>query len=88
MFRGESEEGYLTGWSVGGTVDSESALRSAGTLLLRVRAPPLAPWPDGRPETLRSAYCGQAMYIHASNLNGYLTTGWSFMWNEDWRCCL
>ncbi|GFN99660.1 spherulin-1b [Plakobranchus ocellatus] len=32
---------------VGGTVDSESALRSAGNLLSRVRAPPLVPWLDG-----------------------------------------
>ncbi|GFO43647.1 hypothetical protein PoB_007015200 [Plakobranchus ocellatus] len=37
---------------VGGTVASESALRSAGTLLSRVRAPPPAPWPDGGPESL------------------------------------
>ncbi|GFO04905.1 hypothetical protein PoB_003141000 [Plakobranchus ocellatus] len=28
------------------TVASESALRSAGTLLSRVQAPPPAPWPD------------------------------------------
>ncbi|GFN89730.1 contactin [Plakobranchus ocellatus] len=34
---------------VGGTVDSESAPKSAGTLLLRVRAPSPAPWPDGGP---------------------------------------
>ncbi|GFN97223.1 hypothetical protein PoB_002372900 [Plakobranchus ocellatus] len=39
---------------VGGTVADESALRSAGTLLSRVRAPPPAPWPDGGPESLRS----------------------------------
>ncbi|GFO16771.1 hypothetical protein PoB_004327600 [Plakobranchus ocellatus] len=39
---------------VGGTVASESALRSAGTFLSRVRAPPPAPWPDGGPESLRS----------------------------------
>ncbi|GFO18098.1 hypothetical protein PoB_004460300 [Plakobranchus ocellatus] len=36
----------LLPWGVGGTVDSESALRSAGTLLSRVRAPPPAPWPN------------------------------------------
>ncbi|GFN75961.1 hypothetical protein PoB_000246700 [Plakobranchus ocellatus] len=36
---------------VGGTVASESAVRSAGTLLSQVRAPPLVPWPDGGPET-------------------------------------
>ncbi|GFO48908.1 hypothetical protein PoB_007541300 [Plakobranchus ocellatus] len=39
---------------VGGTVAGESAL----TLLSRVRAPPLAPWPDGGPESLRSPCCG------------------------------
>ncbi|GFN80391.1 hypothetical protein PoB_000689700 [Plakobranchus ocellatus] len=40
--------------SVGGTVACESALRSAGTLLPRVRAPPSAPRPDGGPKSLRS----------------------------------
>ncbi|GFO47741.1 hypothetical protein PoB_007424600 [Plakobranchus ocellatus] len=49
-------------WGVGGTVASESALRSAGTLLSRVRAPPPAPWPDGGPESLRSPCCGLAIY--------------------------
>ncbi|GFN97836.1 hypothetical protein PoB_002434200 [Plakobranchus ocellatus] len=39
---------------IGGTVASESALRSAGTLLSWVRASPPAPWPDGGPESLRS----------------------------------
>ncbi|GFN87572.1 hypothetical protein PoB_001407800 [Plakobranchus ocellatus] len=39
---------------VGSTVASESALRSAWTLLSRVRALPPAPWPDGRPTSLRS----------------------------------
>ncbi|GFN84398.1 hypothetical protein PoB_001090400 [Plakobranchus ocellatus] len=33
----------------GGTVDSDSALRSVGTLLSRVRAPPSASWPEGGP---------------------------------------
>ncbi|GFO36313.1 hypothetical protein PoB_006281800, partial [Plakobranchus ocellatus] len=47
---------------VGGTVVSESALRSAGTLLSRVRVPPPAPWPDGGPESLRSPCCGLAIY--------------------------
>ncbi|GFO46101.1 hypothetical protein PoB_007260600 [Plakobranchus ocellatus] len=41
---------------------SESALRSTGALLSRVRAPPLAPWPDGGSEILRSSCCGQAIY--------------------------
>ncbi|GFO05274.1 hypothetical protein PoB_003177900 [Plakobranchus ocellatus] len=47
---------------VGGTVASQSALRSAGTLLSRVRAP-LAPppWPDGEPESLRSPCCELAI---------------------------
>ncbi|GFN79341.1 hypothetical protein PoB_000584700 [Plakobranchus ocellatus] len=47
---------------VGSTVACESALRSAGTLLSRVRAPLPAPWPDGGPESLRSRCCGLAMY--------------------------
>ncbi|GFN77525.1 Zinc finger protein 233 [Plakobranchus ocellatus] len=41
-------------WGVGGTVASESALRSAGTLLLGVRAPPPASWPDRGCKSLRS----------------------------------
>ncbi|GFO13872.1 hypothetical protein PoB_004037700 [Plakobranchus ocellatus] len=41
----------------GGSVASVSALRCAGTLLSRVRAPPPAPWPDGGPESLRSPCC-------------------------------
>ncbi|GFN82104.1 hypothetical protein PoB_000861000 [Plakobranchus ocellatus] len=47
---------------VGSTVACESALRSAGTLLSRVRAPLPAPWPDGGPENLRSPCCGLAIY--------------------------
>ncbi|GFO03174.1 hypothetical protein PoB_002967900 [Plakobranchus ocellatus] len=49
-------------WGVGGSVVSESALRSAGTLLSPVRAPPLAPCPDGGPKSLRSPCCGLAIY--------------------------
>ncbi|GFO15694.1 hypothetical protein PoB_004219900 [Plakobranchus ocellatus] len=52
---------------VGGTVASEFALRSAGTLLSRVRAPPPAPWPDGGPESLRSPCCRLAMYKNKTN---------------------
>ncbi|GFN95072.1 hypothetical protein PoB_002157800 [Plakobranchus ocellatus] len=48
--------------AVGGTVDSESSLRSAGTLLSRVRALPPAPWPDGRRESLRSPCFRLAIY--------------------------
>ncbi|GFN91259.1 hypothetical protein PoB_001776500 [Plakobranchus ocellatus] len=44
------------------TMACESALRSAGTLLSRVRAPLPAPWPDGGPESLRSPCCGLAIY--------------------------
>ncbi|GFO04303.1 Ccr4-not transcription complex subunit 6-like protein [Plakobranchus ocellatus] len=47
---------------VGRTVASESALKSAGTLLSRVRAPPPVPWPDRGPKSLRSSYCGLAVY--------------------------
>ncbi|GFO37817.1 hypothetical protein PoB_006432200 [Plakobranchus ocellatus] len=46
--------------SVGSTMASESHLRSAGTLLSRVRALPPAPWPDGGPESLRTP-CGLAI---------------------------
>ncbi|GFO38112.1 hypothetical protein PoB_006461700 [Plakobranchus ocellatus] len=52
----------LPNGGVGGTVASESALRSAGTILSRVRTPPPAPWPDGGPESLRSPCCGLAIY--------------------------
>ncbi|GFN91732.1 hypothetical protein PoB_001823800 [Plakobranchus ocellatus] len=48
-------------WGVGGTVVSKFALRSALTLLSRVRTPPPAPWPDGGPESLRSPCCGLAI---------------------------
>ncbi|GFO01598.1 hypothetical protein PoB_002810300, partial [Plakobranchus ocellatus] len=41
--------GLSTHRGVGGTVACESALRSAGTLLSRVRAPPSAPRPDREP---------------------------------------
>ncbi|GFN92908.1 hypothetical protein PoB_001941400 [Plakobranchus ocellatus] len=54
---GPSKEG-----GVGGTVVSESALRSAGTLLLRVQGPLPAPWPDGGPKSLRSPCFGLAIY--------------------------
>ncbi|GFO24097.1 hypothetical protein PoB_005060200 [Plakobranchus ocellatus] len=52
---------------VGGMVDSESALRSARILLSRVRAPTLAPWPDGGPESLRSPCCGLAVFKKINN---------------------
>ncbi|GFO05720.1 low-density lipoprotein receptor [Plakobranchus ocellatus] len=46
-------------WDADGTVANE---RYAGLLLLQVRAPPLAPLRDRGPKTLRSLYCGQAIY--------------------------
>ncbi|GFN86252.1 hypothetical protein PoB_001275800 [Plakobranchus ocellatus] len=54
---------------VGGIVDSESALRSAGTLLSRVRAPLSAPWPDGGSESLRSPCCGLAIFKKKASLS-------------------
>ncbi|GFN77709.1 hypothetical protein PoB_000421500 [Plakobranchus ocellatus] len=54
---------------VGSTVACESALRSAGTLLSRVRAPLPAPWPDGGPESLRSPCCGLAIYKNSNPPN-------------------
>ncbi|GFO07444.1 hypothetical protein PoB_003394900 [Plakobranchus ocellatus] len=53
---------------VGGTVDSESALRSEGTLLSRVRAPPSTPWPDVGPEGLSSPFCKLAIYTKPNPL--------------------
>ncbi|GFO16689.1 hypothetical protein PoB_004319400 [Plakobranchus ocellatus] len=52
---------------VGSSVACESALRSAGTPLSRVRAPLLVPWPDGGPESLRSPCCGLAIYKKLKN---------------------
>ncbi|GFN98829.1 hypothetical protein PoB_002533500 [Plakobranchus ocellatus] len=60
----------------------ESALRSAGTLVSRVRAPLPAPWPDGGPECLRSPCCGLAIYKKLKNstqvTSGFqnMTLGW------------
>ncbi|GFO12104.1 hypothetical protein PoB_003860900 [Plakobranchus ocellatus] len=47
---------------VSGIVDIESALRSAKTLLSRIRALPPVPWPDGGPESLRSPCCELAIF--------------------------
>ncbi|GFN90646.1 hypothetical protein PoB_001715200 [Plakobranchus ocellatus] len=47
-------------WGVGGTIDSESALRTAVALLSQVDAPPPAPWLVGGPKSLRSPFCGLA----------------------------
>ncbi|GFO14253.1 replication factor c subunit 2 [Plakobranchus ocellatus] len=66
---------------VGGTVDSESALRSPGTYLLLIRASPPVPWPDGGPESLRSPCCGLAIYKNQTkpSLNGFLPSQFSFL---------
>ncbi|GFO28316.1 sorting nexin-14, partial [Plakobranchus ocellatus] len=48
--------------SVGDTVACESALRFAGTLPSRVRAPPSAPQPDRGPKSLISPCCGLDIY--------------------------
>ncbi|GFO21767.1 hypothetical protein PoB_004827200 [Plakobranchus ocellatus] len=44
------------------TVDSETVLRSAKALVLRVSAPPQAPCSDGGPDMPRSPMIGQAKY--------------------------
>ncbi|GFO43522.1 hypothetical protein PoB_007002700 [Plakobranchus ocellatus] len=44
-------------------MDSKTALRSAGTLLSRVRAPASTPWPDGRHENLRSRCLESAVHM-------------------------
>ncbi|GFO22083.1 hypothetical protein PoB_004858800 [Plakobranchus ocellatus] len=43
-------------WGVSGTVANESALRSVGSILSQVRAPPPAPRPEGGTESLRSPF--------------------------------
>ncbi|GFO05604.1 fatty acid synthase [Plakobranchus ocellatus] len=43
---------------VGGAVVNECALKSAGTLLSWIRAPPPTSWPDGWSKSLRSPCCG------------------------------
>ncbi|GFO46440.1 reverse transcriptase [Plakobranchus ocellatus] len=68
---------------------SESALRSAGTLLSQVRALPLVPWPGGRPESLRSPHCGLVIYknqpIPISFSRVLLQDSVSRMFTESWR---
>ncbi|GFO02153.1 hypothetical protein PoB_002865800 [Plakobranchus ocellatus] len=44
---------------VGGTVDSEPALKPAGTLSSQIRALIPPHWPDGGPESLGPLCCGQ-----------------------------
>ncbi|GFO17535.1 hypothetical protein PoB_004404000 [Plakobranchus ocellatus] len=69
----------LEGRNRGGTVDSESALRSAETILSRVRTPPPVLWHDGKPESLIPFCCGQAIYqIYPSILDGRcpMDLGW------------
>ncbi|GFN95536.1 hypothetical protein PoB_002204200, partial [Plakobranchus ocellatus] len=51
-----------TSGGVNGKVACESALRSAGTILSRVRASPPAPRPDGGPQSLRSVCCRLAIH--------------------------
>ncbi|GFO37739.1 hypothetical protein PoB_006424400 [Plakobranchus ocellatus] len=48
----------INNWSIGDTVDSRTARRSAGSFLLhlQIRAPLPAPWPEGGPESLRPTY--------------------------------
>ncbi|GFO13883.1 hypothetical protein PoB_004038800 [Plakobranchus ocellatus] len=59
------------GRGAGGTVDSESAVRSAETLLSRVRTPPPGPWLVGGPESLRSTCCGLAIYNNQPFVVGF-----------------
>ncbi|GFN78068.1 hypothetical protein PoB_000457400 [Plakobranchus ocellatus] len=53
--------------SVGGTVDNEPALRSAGLLVWRVRAKLQAPWPAGGHESLESPCFFYWFYIEPSH---------------------
>ncbi|GFO03513.1 hypothetical protein PoB_003001800 [Plakobranchus ocellatus] len=56
------DRGFSHSNGVGGTVDNESALRSAGILLSWVRSPSPTPWPEGGPESLRSPDCGHSIH--------------------------
>ncbi|GFN89904.1 hypothetical protein PoB_001641000 [Plakobranchus ocellatus] len=56
----------------GGTVDSESALASARTHSVAGLIPPPAPRSGGRPGSLRSPSCGQAICTNESHLNHIL----------------
>ncbi|GFO01892.1 protein dd3-3-like, partial [Plakobranchus ocellatus] len=47
-------DGTTTQSCGGASMASESILRSAGTLLSRVPAPPPSPWPGGGPKSLRA----------------------------------
>ncbi|GFO26442.1 hypothetical protein PoB_005294700 [Plakobranchus ocellatus] len=53
--------------AVGGIADNEAAYISAKTPLSRVRAPPLAPWPDGGPGSLRSP-CSNLTSMHCTRM--------------------
>ncbi|GFO28174.1 hypothetical protein PoB_005467900 [Plakobranchus ocellatus] len=67
--RGVSTDFASVRVGVGGSLACESALRSAGTLLSRVRAPPSAPRPGGGPKSLRSPCCGLATYKNPTQLS-------------------
>ncbi|GFN88448.1 hypothetical protein PoB_001495400 [Plakobranchus ocellatus] len=56
---------------VGSTVACESALRSAGTLLSRVRAPLPAPWPDA--DVLKS-YSKFVIFLRLKTINYAIST--------------
>ncbi|GFO44429.1 hypothetical protein PoB_007093400 [Plakobranchus ocellatus] len=57
-----------------GTVAGESGLKSAGTLLSRVRSLPQAPSPDRGPESLRSPCCGLAICTKEASFVYAITT--------------
>ncbi|GFN90492.1 hypothetical protein PoB_001699800 [Plakobranchus ocellatus] len=76
----ECEVGLFICKSVGNTVDSESALRSAETFLPRVRAPQPAPWPSEGLGSLRLFCCGLVIYKNQTNL---LVRGTSIPYPSD-----
>ncbi|GFO10895.1 hypothetical protein PoB_003740000 [Plakobranchus ocellatus] len=61
LFKSEVTTCLLRG-SVGGTVTSESVLKSEGTILSWVRTLPPSLHPAGGPDSLGSPYCGLAIY--------------------------
>ncbi|GFO07680.1 hypothetical protein PoB_003418500 [Plakobranchus ocellatus] len=82
----ESLPHYPHAGGVSGTVASEYALRSAGTLLSQVRAQPPAPWPDRGPKSLRSPCCGLAIHKNQSLQHAELPDSLCLPCLISWEC--
>ncbi|GFO15663.1 hypothetical protein PoB_004216800 [Plakobranchus ocellatus] len=63
-------------WGVGGTMDSMPALRSAETLLSRIRAPPRVSRPDIGPVSLKSPCCELAKRKKPNQVKNVQNSSW------------